>query len=180
MVARTLAEAGLHPGLLELEITETWYADAARARTQLQGLRELGIGIAIDDFGSGHASFRYLENLPADTVKIDRSFIARLDGTARGAATVYAMIALAKQLGMKVVAEGVETESQRDELLHAGCSLLQGYFFACPLSPDAAFTLVMKQQKFIEVAVLPALPALPVLPIPPASTSTIGISQAAG
>jgi len=169
MITRTLAEAGLHPSLLELEVTETWYVDAVRARSQLQGFRELGIGIAIDDFGSGHASFGYLENLPADTIKIDRSLIARLDGTARGAATVYAMIALAKQLGMKVVAEGVETESQRDELLRAGCSLLQGYFFARPLSSDAACILVIEHRKSIAVAALPMLPA---------SIPTMGVSQA--
>ncbi len=176
MVARTLAVVGLHPGLLELEVTETWYVDAVRARNQLKGFRELGIGIAIDDFGSGHASFGYLENLPADTVKIDRSFIARLDGTARGAATLQAIIALAKQLGMKVVAEGVETESQRDELLRAGCSFLQGYFFARPLSPDAACTLVVEHGKSTATAII----STPVLPLLLASTPRVSISQAMG
>ncbi len=176
VVTRTLAAASLHPSLLELEITETWYVDTLRACSQLQGFRELGIGIAIDDFGSGHASFGYLEDLPADTVKIDRSFIARLDGTARGAATVHAMVALAKQLGMKVVAEGVETESQRDELLRAGCSFLQGYFFARPLSSEAACALVMEHGKFVSVATAP-MPALPMLP---ASSHRMNISQAMG
>ncbi len=176
VVTRTLAAAGLHPSLLELEITETWYVDKLRACSQLQGFRKLGIGIAIDDFGSGYASFGYLEDLPADTVKIDRSFIARLDGTARGAATVHAMVALAKQLNLKVVAEGVETESQRDELLRAGCSFLQGYFFARPLSSEAACALVLEHGKSVAISAVP----MPVLSMLPASTLRMGSSQAMG
>lgn len=146
VVQRILNEVGLHPTLLELEITETWYVDTRRAKAQLQSLRDAGIGISIDDFGRGHASFGYLQDLPADTVKIDRAFTARLDGTPRGSAAVHTIIGLATRLGMKVVAEGVETESQRAELLQAGCTMLQGYLLAKPLTPELASQMVHRVQ----------------------------------
>jgi diguanylate cyclase (GGDEF)-like protein/PAS domain S-box-containing protein len=145
-VAEILHATSLDPRLLELEIPEAWYIDADRAHPQLQSVRALGVGISIDDFGSEHACFAYLQDRTADTVKIDRSFIARLDGSERSSATVRSIIALATQLGMNVVAVGVETEAQRQELLQAGCPLLQGYLLSRPLPAAAATRLLRGMQ----------------------------------
>jgi diguanylate cyclase (GGDEF)-like protein/PAS domain S-box-containing protein len=142
-VAEILHATSLAPRLLELEISAAWYFDVERAHTQLQSVRALGVGISIDDFGSEQACFAFLQALPADTVKIDRTFIARLDGSERSSATVRSILALAAQLGMNVIAVGVETEPQRQELLEAGCPLLQGYLFSRPL-PAAAATRLLR------------------------------------
>ena len=111
-IAQALERSGLAPGRLELEITESWIiSDLRCAAGKLQKLRDLGIGIAIDDFGTGHSTFSYLRALPLDTLKIDRSFIHRLDDSAANLSTVRAITGLAQQLGLKTVAEGVETSS---------------------------------------------------------------------
>jgi EAL domain-containing protein (putative c-di-GMP-specific phosphodiesterase class I) len=111
----------------------------------LQKLRDLGVGIAIDDFGTGHSTFSYLQALPLDTLKIDRSFVQRLDGSAANQSTVRAITGLARQLGLKTVAEGVETEQHLRQLAEIGCELVQGFFLARPLTPQAACSLLMKQ-----------------------------------
>ncbi len=141
--SRALAQSGLAPGLLELEVTESWIiADPEAASLRLRRLRELGIGISIDDFGTGHSSFGCLQQLPVSTIKIDKSFIARLDGSATGSAIVRTILALAEELGLETVAEGVETGLQFHELEGTQCSLLQGYLLAKPLQPDAARLLL--------------------------------------
>ena len=111
---------------------------SARSRGKLQQLRDLGIGTALDDFGTGYASFDYLQELPLDTLKIDRSFIQRLNGPAANLSTVRAMTILARQLGLKVIAEGVETEEQIQRLGEMGCDLMQGFLLGRPLKPKAA------------------------------------------
>ena len=147
-IAQTLERSGLPPGRLELEITESWViSDLRGAAAKLQKLRDLGVGIAIDDFGTGHSSFSYLQALPLDTLKIDRSFIHRLDGSAANLSTVRAITGLAHQLGLKTVAEGVESELQLAQLGRVGCELIQGFFFARPLTPEAASSLLMKSFK---------------------------------
>ncbi len=99
-IADALARSGLAPDRLELEITESWIiSDLRGAAAKLQKLRDLGIGVAIDDFGTGYATFNYLQELPLDTLKIDRSFIHRLDGTAANLSTVRAITMLAQQTG---------------------------------------------------------------------------------
>jgi diguanylate cyclase (GGDEF)-like protein/PAS domain S-box-containing protein len=145
-IADALEHSGLAPDRLELEITESWIiSDLRGAAGKLQKLRDLGVGIAIDDFGTGHSTFSYLQALPLDTLKIDRSFVQRLDGSAANQSTVRAIIGLARQLGLKTVAEGVETEQHLRKLAEIGCELVQGFFLARPLTPQAACSLLMKQ-----------------------------------
>ena len=144
-IAQTLERSGLPPERLELEITESWViSDLSAAAATLRKLRDLGIGIAIDDFGTGHSSFSYLEALPLDTLKIDRSFIHRLDRSAANLFTVRAITGLAHQLGLKTVAEGVESEQHLTQVGRLGCELMQGFFLARPLTPDAVSSLLMK------------------------------------
>jgi diguanylate cyclase (GGDEF)-like protein/PAS domain S-box-containing protein len=145
-IADALKRSGLAPDRLELEITESWFiSDLRGAAGKLQKLRDLGIGIAIDDFGTGHSTFAYLQALPLDTLKIDRSFIQRLDGSAANLSTVRAIAGLAQQLGLKTVAEGVETEQHLRQLAEIGCEQVQGFLLARPLTPHAACALLMKQ-----------------------------------
>jgi diguanylate cyclase (GGDEF)-like protein len=146
-IANALAQSGLPPELLELEITESWIiSDLRGVAGKLQKLRDLGIGIAIDDFGTGYATFNYLQELPLDTLKIDRSFIHRLDGSAAHLSTVRAITMVAQQLGLKTVAEGVESQQHVSQLGEIGCDLMQGFFLARPLKPEAACSLLRKQQ----------------------------------
>ena len=147
-IAEALMRSGLASNRLELEITESWViSDLPGAAGRLQRLRDLGIGIALDDFGTGYAAFNYLQELPMDTLKIDRSFIQRLNGSAAGASTVRAITILARQLGLRTVAEGVESELQIRQLGEIGCDLLQGFLLGRPLKPEAACSLLRKQQR---------------------------------
>ena len=145
-IANTLRRSGLPPDRLELEITESWIiSDLKGAARKLLLLRDLGIGIAIDDFGTGYSTFNYLQELPLDTIKIDRSFIHRLDGSNVRPSTVRAITGMAQQLGMRIVAEGVETPEQEAELVEIGCDLMQGFWFSRPLNPPDAWALLKKQ-----------------------------------
>jgi diguanylate cyclase (GGDEF)-like protein/PAS domain S-box-containing protein len=153
-IAETLERSGLAADRLELEITESWIiSDLRGAAAKLQQLRDLGIGIAIDDFGSGNSTFSYLHELPLDTLKIDRSFIHCLDGSAANLSTVRTIKALAQQLGLKTVAEGLETETQLEQLREIGCELVQGFYLARPLAPQAASALLRGQvSDFLELS----------------------------
>jgi EAL domain-containing protein (putative c-di-GMP-specific phosphodiesterase class I) len=145
-IAKALERSGLPPERLELEITESWViSDLSGAAGKLRQLRDLGVGVAIDDFGTGYSTFNYLQELPLDTLKIDRSFIHRLDGSAANLSTVRAIIGLAQQLGLKTVAEGVETEQNLSQLREIGCDLMQGFFLASPMEPKDACSLFMQQ-----------------------------------
>ena len=146
---------GVQAGELELEITESAVMkDPQAAIDTLQQLRDLGVHLAIDDFGTGYSSLAYLKLLPVDVLKIDRSFVKDIETDRNDAAICASILALAKSLGLKVVAEGVETAAQRDFLDSHGCDYLQGYFFAKP--QPAALCAEQWQQA-------PALPA-PVKP----------------
>lgn len=136
-VETILAETGLDASRLELEITESAIMEqGAEAEARLAALRRLGVRIAIDDFGTGYSSLSHLRRFPIDTFKIDRSFIAGLpeDRTQRG--IVLTIISLARQLGLHVVAEGVETRQQVDFLGENACSSAQGFYFSAPLPAD--------------------------------------------
>jgi EAL domain-containing protein (putative c-di-GMP-specific phosphodiesterase class I) len=109
-------------------------------------LQDLGVSIAIDDFGTGHSSFSVLHKLPINAIKVDRSFVSRIDKDASGLSTVRAIINLAHQLGMKTVAEGVETEAQFNFLNDMQCDFYQGYLLSKPLTVDGV------QQMFAELA----------------------------
>jgi diguanylate cyclase (GGDEF)-like protein len=129
--------AGLRASDLELELTETSALEGSRqAATNINRLRAHGIRIAIDDFGTGYASLQRLANVPADTVKIDQSFVRSSLHDPRDAAVVDAIVALAKSLGFTVVAEGIETAEQFELMRAKGCDLGQGYYFAPPLPID--------------------------------------------
>jgi EAL domain-containing protein (putative c-di-GMP-specific phosphodiesterase class I) len=133
VVTDTLARTGLDPTMLTLELTEsTLIDDAVNAQALLHQLRDLGCNLALDDFGTGYSSLTYLRAFPIDIVKIDKSFV-RAIGTERGdTAIVAAVIALAKNLGLRVVAEGVENHEQLGVLLQLQCPYLQGYLFSRP------------------------------------------------
>lgn len=134
-VADALSESGLHPRRLKLEIIETvMLQDRERAREICQRLRNRGIRIALDDFGSGHASLSYVRDLPLDEIKIDRTFITGLEHGSRDAEIVRAIVGLGRVLNVSTLAEGVETDLQRRVLLNQGVDAVQGYLFARPLT----------------------------------------------
>jgi EAL domain-containing protein (putative c-di-GMP-specific phosphodiesterase class I) len=142
-VARTTRHTGLDPRCLELEITEdAAMADAPVTATVLEELKSLGLRVAIDDFGTGYSSLSYLERFPVDSLKVDRSFVESLDQDPGTTALVKAMIDLAHTLGLRVIAEGVETEEQLRRVRNLGCDLAQGDHFSRPLSGEAAGALL--------------------------------------
>ncbi|MHC8287245.1 EAL domain-containing response regulator [Pseudomonas sp. XS1P51] len=133
-IARIVAEEGVPATSIELEITETTaMADADAAAVALHQLASHDFSIAIDDFGTGYSSLSYLMAFPVEKLKIDRSFVKHIPGNANDSALVSAVIKLAKSLGLRVVAEGVETVAQRNFLAAQGCDLLQGYWYSKPL-----------------------------------------------
>jgi EAL domain-containing protein (putative c-di-GMP-specific phosphodiesterase class I) len=130
-VASVLAVSGMPAALLELELTESILVhDAEEAMHRLHALAALGVRLSIDDFGTGYSSLGYLKRFPIGKLKIDRSFVGGLPGDDSDAGIVRAILQMARALGMKVIAEGVETESQRQFLLDAGCDEFQGWLFA--------------------------------------------------
>ena len=134
-----LARHGVPAPMLGLEITESVLLDgrAGDIAPRLEALRTLGHPVAIDDFGTGYSSLGYLKQLPLDKLKLDRTFIRALPGDRADAAIVNAVLAMARGLDLEVIAEGVETEAQRDFLLAAGCVLVQGFLYARPEPADA-------------------------------------------
>ena len=139
-VRRALEHSGLPPERLELEITETGLMkQGERAESFLRELHGLGVKLAIDDFGTGYSSLAALKRFPVHKLKIDRSFIADLATDPSSAFLVEAIVELGRKLRIAVLAEGVETEQQRDFLRQRGCDLAQGYLFDRPLTPDALF-----------------------------------------
>jgi diguanylate cyclase (GGDEF)-like protein len=137
LVSQALWDTGVSPSDLVLEITESaLMRDEMVAQRAFAALKEMGVGVALDDFGTGYSSLNYLKRFPVDTVKIDRSFIRDLVLDADDAAIVSAILGIALQLGLNVVAEGVETEDQRVFLTERGCPQLQGFLLSPPLSAD--------------------------------------------
>ena len=136
-IAATLAQAGLPPRQLELEITESMVmSHPERMLALLKGIRDTGVQLSIDDFGTGYSSLGQLKRLPIDTLKIDRSFIRDIPGDPEGEAIAEAIIAMARKLGLTVIAEGVETQAQQDFLGLHDCDEMQGFHFAHPLPPE--------------------------------------------
>lgn len=137
-VTDVLARHALPAHLLVLEVTETaLVADPGTAAATLATLKALGVGIAVDDFGTGYASLTYLQRFPVDELKIDRSFVAGLGVDAGDAAIVRACVQLAHAVGVRAVAEGVETEEQRRILAEIGCDVVQGFLYSRPLEAEA-------------------------------------------
>jgi len=165
-VANTLREFALPPALLELELTESiLIQDIDETMKRLEALAALGVRLAIDDFGTGYSSLSYLKRFPIHKLKIDRSFVNDLPDDESDAAIVNAIIHMAGALRLKVIAEGVETELQRDFLVAAGCNEYQGYMCAPALDPIAFEELAIaaglaSQQRSSGLMAAPSQPAL--------------------
>jgi len=152
LVSETLRATGLNPNYLELELTErSLLKDTTRTKAILTELRDLGVRIAIDDFGVGFSSLSYVKNFPVDTLKIDRSFIANITSDSRDEAIVKAIVALAASLGLKVIAEGIESVQQLKCLRSHSCTEAQGYFFSRPV-PAEAFEILLRNSIGFSVA----------------------------
>jgi EAL domain-containing protein (putative c-di-GMP-specific phosphodiesterase class I) len=142
-----LERTGCDPTLIGIEITETAVlADVAAAAEELAAARRLGIKVALDDFGTGHSSLTLLHSLPMDRVKIDRSFVRELSGGGAAAAIVRSVLKLGRDLGLDVVAEGVETTDQMKLLRELGCRYAQGYLFARAVPIDELTRQLHAQQ----------------------------------
>jgi diguanylate cyclase (GGDEF)-like protein/PAS domain S-box-containing protein len=137
-VENALLDSGLQPDALELEITENAAFNYGEPSPSLQKLHEMGVRLAFDDFGTGYASLNYLTRFPVSRIKIDRGFIGKITDRTNDATIVRSLIAMAHNLGLKVIAEGVETEAQAAFLLKEGCEKAQGFLYSKPL-PEAEF-----------------------------------------
>ncbi len=147
-VSRVLDSTAFPAELLELEITETFIMDhVEQTQNALSALQARGVRIAIDDFGTGHSSLATLKRLPADTLKVDRAFVHDIPEDQNDMAIIRAILAMARELGLYTVAEGVETAAQKDFLTEEGCHCFQGFFFARPLPPESVPQLWQEQLK---------------------------------
>ena len=156
---RLIERFGLTAASLTLEMTETMLMrDARAAILQLETLRGRGYGLSLDDFGTGYSSLSYLKRFPVDELKIDRAFVTDLERGGRDAALTAAIIALSRELGLKVVAEGVETRAQSEFLLKRGCRVQQGYLFSKPV-PAAAFAQLLRTGSMAPLDAAPPAPA---------------------
>jgi EAL domain-containing protein (putative c-di-GMP-specific phosphodiesterase class I) len=135
---QTLERHGVDPSQLMLEITESIASNADLVVVQLERLKSLGVSVALDDFGTGYSSLQYLQRYPIDCVKIDRSFVADMEGNEADRTLVATIISLAHSLGLRTVAEGVESPTQLALLRELGADLLQGTYFAEALDAGAA------------------------------------------
>jgi diguanylate cyclase (GGDEF)-like protein/PAS domain S-box-containing protein len=137
VVEQALAETGADPTDFEFELTEGGLIEASSEMLSvLNALKCLGFGITIDDFGTGHSTFKYLRDFPVDKIKIDQTFVRQLVIGSNDASIIRSMIALSRSLGLAIVAEGIETTMQRDFLREEGCETGQGYFFSLPLAAE--------------------------------------------
>ena len=135
-VARILSETGLSADNLELEVTESFIMEVEQSIPVLEALRQMGVELAIDDFGTSYSSLKYLKRLPIQRLKIDQSFVRDIPADQNDKAIARAIIALSNSLQLRVIAEGIETEAQRDFLLSEGCHCGQGYFFGKPVAAE--------------------------------------------
>jgi diguanylate cyclase (GGDEF)-like protein/PAS domain S-box-containing protein len=152
-VAEILETTGLDPRLLRLELTESVLVENEAAASRcLIGLRQLGLKLVIDDFGTGYSSLSYLHRMPIDTIKIDASFIRTMAVDEKNRRIVETILSLGKNLGVEVIAEGVETQAQADALQRLGCSFVQGYLYSASIDGKAASAMLT-----LEDATLPRL-----------------------
>jgi EAL domain-containing protein (putative c-di-GMP-specific phosphodiesterase class I) len=154
MLERNLMELirnnGLTPNELKLEVTESAYTDdAEQLITVIEHLRQMGFQVEMDDFGSGYSSLNMLSSLPVDVLKMDMKFIQNIEANDKDFRLVELILDIAKYLNVPVVAEGVETLNQLELLRHAGCDLVQGYYFSRPLPPEEFEELIIKEQQLI-------------------------------
>ena len=155
-IVRTLERHRLAPSALEVELTETAaMEDAARTRQTVEDLRQVGVSVAIDDFGAGYSSLSYLKNLPFSKLKIDREFVSKVDERRDSQAICRALVELASGLGIKVLAEGTETQQEVETLRAMGCEMFQGYFFGKPM-PGEDFVANAKNPAWLALLGSPA------------------------
>jgi diguanylate cyclase (GGDEF)-like protein len=146
-VRQVLRDTGLDPRSLELEVTENLtMQDAARASEILRDLSSLGVSLSLDDFGTGYSSLSYLLRFPIRTLKIDRSFVAEIEGSQESRSIVQTIIALGHNLGMKVIAEGIESVAQMELLKTLGCDMGQGYLFSRPVEADLVSVMMTSRR----------------------------------
>lgn len=151
-IRHVLKEVDFDPNLLTLELVETTLITDFKKATQIMlELKKMGISIALDDFGTGYASLNYLQQLPFDSVKIDKSFITSVNDDERTMVIVKGMIAIAKALNLKIIAEGIETQKDLDFLLQESCNFAQGYLFSRPLT-GSQFTTLLGKYKYAKCA----------------------------
>lgn len=144
----SIKAAEIPPEMLELELTESAIMEGAEDIIQsLHKIRELGVHLTADDFGTGYASLSYLKNFPLDGLKIDTSFVAEIENPEEGGALAAAVIAVGHSLGMCVVAEGVETQHQLNYLRWRECDQVQGFLISEPLAPEAFEKLVRSENQ---------------------------------
>ena len=142
-IGKSLEQTGVDPGCLQLEIIETIaMGDAEKSGHVLAQLKALGVRLSIDDFGTGYSSLSRLRRIPVDTLKIDRAFILHMDSDPENREIVRVIIMLAHNLGLKVVAEGAETEEHINLLKQLNCEMAQGYFFSRPADDQAMLKLL--------------------------------------
>jgi diguanylate cyclase (GGDEF)-like protein len=145
-VMEPIRKFGIHPGYIQLEVTETTVAqNRDKAIAILQSLREQGVRIAIDDFGTGYSSLSYLQQMPFDVIKIDKSFIDRIGSSVASDNICRTIIKMAEQLGKTSIAEGVEEQSQMDFLRKSGCNFVQGFYYSTALPRDEFLKFIEKQ-----------------------------------
>ncbi len=153
LVSEALRTSGLAPARLDLEITESIVMDEDKSTlAKLRKLRRLGVQLSMDDFGTGYSSLSRLRHLPFDNLKIDRSFIKELAGNKSDIAIVQAILALGQNLGMKVIAEGVETDAQRAQLRKEGCDIAQGFYFGRPIPANEIGRQLARYRSHIAMA----------------------------
>lgn len=147
-ISRILQETGLDPQFIELELTESMLIeDIELASRQLQGLKDMGLQIAMDDFGTGYSCLSHLHRLPFDTLKLDRSFVCNIDRNSKNGAIAIAIISMSRQLDLRVVAEGVETQAELAFLREHDCDEMQGFLFSHPLSASEFAALVHSDRR---------------------------------
>ncbi len=150
-IQRALMDTGVDPGSLGVEVTErAFMKDSERVAATLQTLKDSGIEIALDDFGTGFSSLSRLRRLPIDVIKVDRSFVSDITATAESASITRSIISLAHGLKIRVLAEGVETESQVNMLVANGCDQFQGYFFSKAVTADAIAAMLQESRRLPE------------------------------
>ncbi|HMC02898.1 MAG TPA: EAL domain-containing protein, partial [Cellulomonadaceae bacterium] len=148
-VADALTRHGIPPAMLVLEVTETGIlADPARVDAVIGTLRELGVAISVDDYGTGHASLSYLKTLEVDELKIDKSFVVDMGRDNHDFIIVRSTIALATDLGLRVIAEGIEDEETAVALRELGCDVGQGYHLGRPTTPDQILLRLNSERSF--------------------------------
>jgi EAL domain-containing protein (putative c-di-GMP-specific phosphodiesterase class I) len=163
-VSRILQETGLDARSLKLEITESVVMENIdTAINMMKELRALGVQLSMDDFGTGYSSLSYLHRFPISALKIDRSFVSRMDGNNENREIVRTIVMLARNLGMEVVAEGVEGEDQLSQLIALECQYGQGYFFSRPKQAEDAAELLLDARRNML-----ARPQVPLRDTPPA------------